>query len=154
MAEETIVSQTGPQGQTVNVGVPIRPQGVQLPQQNVPPQPQPGQRQFNAAPKQEEIPTIRWYPLRHSNNEIYLSDGLRILGLPDDVMGEPDPQSRIVLALLGEIMTISDRVALLEQKIEAASRPNDTPVPELRGEAAAFRNQAEVDAAKEGAPTE
>lgn len=107
-------------------------------------------RQFSQGQQQDQdIVVVRWRPARNSVNEIELSDGTRLAGLPDDVDGEPDPQAKVILCLLGEILTLRERLDAMEQKVSAASRPPMTPVPELQEEARSFREKAQADASAE-----
>ena len=108
-------------------------------------------RQFKSTEEQRDVVTVRWQPTRNTPNEVELSDGTILAGLPDDVEGEPDASAKVVLALLGEILTLRDRLDFIEQKIGGALQPTDTPIPELQGEAQAFREQAQAQAEAENA---
>lgn len=101
-------------------------------------------RQFSNQPQESDAMIVRWRPLRNSSNEIELSDGTRLAGLPDDVDGEPDPQAKVILCLLAEILTLRERLDAMEQKVSVVGRPSNTPVPELQGEARAFREKVQA----------
>lgn len=108
--------------------------------------------------EEEELVKIKWYPQRsHSkNNQVRLSDGSFIVGLPETVLDEADAQARVVLAMLGEILTLREQLAAIQNHIGSTNRQPMSPVPELKDEAVAFKdgvvNQTIVDNAKAEQP--
>jgi len=128
--------------------MPLAPQA----QQRAPNQP----LSFNTQePQQVERVNVQWYPHSNSRNEIQLSDGTYLVGIPDTVMSEPDEGSRVVLALLGEVLMLRSRIEQLEARPVAPPPPPPgqmgSPVPELQGDAKSFREQAIAETAKQTA---
>jgi len=87
----------------------------------------------------EGVIKVPWHPRRSEKTGIGLSDGSFIVGLPDTVMNESDPQARVVLAILGEVLTLRDEVVALRKQV-GGQRPEMTASPELKGEALAFKD--------------
>lgn len=106
---------------------------------------QPGQPMSfsNQTPEKPPRVDINWHPMTNSGNEVQLSDGTYLVGLPDTVMGEPDPGARVVLALLGEVLGLRARLEQLEARPQQPAPPPPgqmgQPVRELQANAAQFR---------------
>ncbi len=65
--------------------------------------------------------TVNWYPTRGPGVDAYVElDACFIRGLPSNPEAETDPVSRMVIALLTEVVTLRARVERLEPKDEAA----------------------------------
>ena len=61
--------------------------------------------------------TVNWYPTRGPGVDAYVElDACFIRGLPADPSVETDPTSRMIVALLTEIVTLRARVESLEAK--------------------------------------
>lgn len=100
--------------------------------------------------EEEDIVKVKWHPLRTGKVEVHLSDGSILTNLPDTVMDETDPQARVVLAMLGELLTLREEVANIRAHI-GGNRAPMTPAPELKGEATAFKDSVTAQAARENA---
>ena len=114
------------------------------------------QQQMNALAEQvenieeEDIVKIPWHPRRGDKTGILLSDGSFIVGVPETVVQETDPQARVVLAIFGEVLQLRDEVRALRQQV-GGQRPDMSSSPELRGEATAFKDGVVAGAEKENA---
>ncbi len=80
------------------------------------------QQQAPVQQQSENKSIIRWYPGRNSQINIELEDSI-ICGVPDEPEQEPDPQAKVVAALLLEVLSLRERVQVLEQGMGAS--PND-----------------------------
>lgn len=81
---------------------------------------------------------VRWYPGRNSDIKIELTDCI-IVGIPEQIVSEPDPQAKVVLALFSEILALRARLQFLEEGGGAAAQlPPDLLQRLHRVEAATF----------------
>ncbi len=99
VAQEGVTVQSLAQGAQMQGGPPIQ-YGVQSQAQ---------QPQIST-----EKPTVNWYPGRNSQLTIELADSF-ISRMPDSIEKEPDPQAKVVAALLSEILSLRGRLEQLEQ---------------------------------------
>ena len=100
--------------------------------------------------QEEDIVKIKWHPQRSDQkNQIKLSDGSYLVGLPDTVLDESDPQARVLLAVLGEVLTLREQLAAIHRHVGTINRPDMSPVPELKNEAVAFKDAVTTEAVKE-----
>jgi hypothetical protein len=117
------------------------------------------QQQMNALQEQvenieeEDILKVPWHPLRGDKTGVALSDGSFIVGLPETVELETDPQARVVLAIFGELLQLRDEVRALRKQVGGA-RPEMTGSPQLSGEAASFKDGVVASAEKDKVQTE
>ena len=132
-------------------GYPMQPQAQ--PQgypQGQPQMQQPGQPMSFARNQQQESKRvdILWHPQTNTKNEVQLSDGTWLTGIPNTVMDEPDPAGRVVLALLGEVLTLRAKIEQLEARPVAPPPPPPgqvgRPVPELQANAQQFRQAVQA----------
>jgi hypothetical protein len=100
--------------------------------------------------EEEDIVKVPWHPRRGDKTGIALSDGSFIIGVPETVVQEIDPQARVVLAIFGEVLTLRDEVRALRKQV-GGPRPEMTGSPELKGEATAFRDGVVAGAEKDNA---
>ena len=74
--------------------------------------------QYGAQPQAQQVatdkPTVNWFPGRNSQLTIELADSY-ISRMPDSIEKEPDPQAKVVAALLSEILSLRARLDQLEQ---------------------------------------
>jgi len=103
-AQQVAAGFTNQQGQPQLLH-PMAPQGQQ-------PQTQFAQHAPAPAPNKT---VVRWHPGRNSKIQIELTDCI-IVGIPDDIAGEPDPQAKVVAALFSEILSLSQRISALESQ--------------------------------------
>ena len=111
----------------------VRQQGFGPPQAAAP-------NQFAAyTPQQDpDKEVVRWYPGRNSDIKIELTDCI-IVGIPEQIFSEPDPQAKVVLALFSEILALRARLQFLEEGGGAAAQlPPDLLQRLHRVEAAVF----------------
>lgn len=59
---------------------------------------------------------ILWRPVHNSDNRVELTDSV-ITNVPDTIGQESDPNSKVILALLAEILVLQDAVGRLNQVV-------------------------------------
>jgi len=135
--------------------------------------------QFANDKKEEPTnPEILWRPVHNTNNKVELTYST-ITNVPDEIGHESNPEAKVVLALLSEVLVLREEIARLNAVVTqttlagppsggtTVSVPADEngepskcpiggrqagfgqPVPELRGEAQQFKAQAQAQAARE-----
>ncbi len=98
--------------------------------------------------EEEDILKVPWHPRRGDKTGVALSDGSFIVGLPETVELETDPQARVVLAIFGELLQLRDEVRALRKQV-GGPRPEMTGSPQLGGDAASFKDSVVATAEKE-----
>ena len=94
---------------------------------------------------------ITWEPPRKSDIQVELA-GCILYGLPETIDQETDPKGRIILALLGEILGMQERIEFLTQQAQGKSLKGQALASKDAATAAALRQQAEQAAASAAAP--
>jgi len=103
--------------------------------------------------EEEDILKVPWWPRRGDKTGVALSDGSFIVGVPETVEQETDPQARVVLAIFGELLQLREEVRALRKQV-GGPRPDMTGSPDLKGDAAAFRDGVVAGAEKDKAQAE
>lgn len=89
---------------------------------------------------------VKWTPGRTGGAEVELTDSV-IRDLPETIGSENDPQGKVVLALLAEIIALRERCSGLEQALFAQNKA-------LQTQAKVFKNTAQAEQAMQQAAVE